>query len=132
MDATISRNKVVEDYFNAWVNYDLSLLSSLFVFNAKYEIRNKKKTYNGIDEICEYWRLNSKRQKSLSVTWKIQQILKSKFVVPFVASFYDLEEDEYQTIEGAIDFIFTEDGKIAILSEEYIKKAQKRYIDKRS
>lgn len=114
--------EVIENYFISWKNYDLKLLSNIFEVESTYSIINKSFCYKGINEITNYWIRNSKRQKDLDLKWEITKENKKVTTVTFNANFYDIEEKEYNNINGCINFYINKNKKIYKLSETYNKK----------
>lgn len=116
MDAIIYQ-QIINLYFEAWKTYDISLLHKIFSPNAKYVIENKKKTYIGIEEICQYWLRNKNRQRDLQLCWK--NVADANAI--FSAQFWDDDEKENQEIIGDIHFDICSDDKIVELRECYKK-----------
>lgn len=124
MDASIQRkNKRYRSvrYFAAWRNYDMELLKLIFAPDAKYIIRNKKRVYNGIKDITEYWSRNKTRQRDLKVHWHIVKSGMRFEIVEFTAFFRDIEKWEMVKINGQIIFEYNAKNKIAVLTEAYRK-----------
>ena len=108
-------------YFTAWQNYDMKLLKFIFSPDAKYIIRNKKRIYTGIIDIAEYWTRNKKRQRDLTIHWRV---LKSGIrfeIVDFTAFFKDIEKWETVKVNGQIIFKYSAMNKISVLTEAYRK-----------
>ena len=123
MAVFIDHKQRVENYFIAWKNYDIQMLRAIFSQSAKYIIR-RKKTYNGIEEIVEYWKKNAKRQKSIQLHWKIITSSYRCEVVQFGAYFWDLETNLYTKVNGQIIFKYDCNNQIIRLTETYKKRTK--------
>lgn len=124
MDAFIDHNQRVEKYFIAWKNYDVDMLKSIFSPSAKYIIR-RKRIYNGIDEIIQYWMRNKKRQKDIQLHWKMLNSSYRCEVVEFGAYFWDLESKLYTKVNGQIILKYNCNNQITNLTEAYKKRTIK-------
>lgn len=116
----ITPTTVADNYFIAWKYYDFELLNNIFTRDAKYIISNKKRVITGIEDISKYWKRNKDRQKNIKLTYRIKGIKRDLIKVIFQAKFYDIEENQNQTISGYIMFK-TKCGKISKLEERYVK-----------
>ncbi len=115
-----SKGKIVSDYFTSWQNHDIVLLREIFMEDAKYKILSLKRSYKGIDQIIDYWKRNSARQKDICVSYKITINIGILLLVNFSVTFIDEEEDQCQLIKGNILLSFR--GKrISCLREKYTK-----------
>lgn len=121
MDAIIVTKVLITKYFESWRNYDINLLQEIFDPSAKYCIKNKKRVYNGIEEIVAYWNRNKDRQRNLSLMWNILKCEKMYGCVSFHAVFFDIEEKNTNIIDGIIRIHVSENNRIVVLSEEYSK-----------
>lgn len=131
MDVSANQNKVINDYFSAWLNFNFLLLERIFYKDSKYTIIGKHK-YTNLDEIKSYWLHNSIRQKDLQVQWKIIITIKRFSIVRFSARFFDIEEVEKQIVTGYIWFLF-KNNKIVSLSEVYkIGRMYEKRVEKAS
>lgn len=108
-------------YFTAWRNYDMELLKFIFTPDAKYIIRNKKRVYNGIQDITAYWSRNKRRQQALNVHWHIVKSGMHFEIVEFTAFFQDVEKWEMVKVNGQIIFEYNAKNKITVLTEAYRK-----------
>lgn len=119
----------VEKYFVAWETYDFDLLRSIFAPTAKYVIRNKKRTYNGIEEIEQYWKRNKKRQRNIKLYWRVIQSYANADEVEFSASFNDIEEQKKVRVFGRIIFTYNSLKQIVRLSEAYRLNSTSQNVD---
>lgn len=117
----------VERYFVAWQTYDCELLRSIFAPTARYIIRNKQRTYSGIEEIEQYWQRNKKRQKNIRLYWKVIQSYANTDEVEFSACFNDVEEQTDVKVFGRIVFTYNSSKQIVRLSEAYRLKLTAQY-----
>lgn len=113
----------VKKYFIAWQTYDLKLLCSIFSPTAKYIIRNKNRSLNGIEEIEQYWQRNKRRQKDIQLRWKIIRSRPHTDEVEFYAYFGDIEEQKIVRVFGRIIFTYNATEQIIKLSEAYRVKS---------
>lgn len=113
----------VKKYFIAWQTYDLKLLCSIFSPTAKYIIRNKNRTFNGIEEIEQYWQRNKRRQQDIQLRWKIIRSQPHTDEVEFYAYFGDIEEHKNVRVFGRIIFTYNAAEQIIKLSEAYRVKS---------
>lgn len=120
MDASLSHNYRCNSYFEAWENYDLILLKNIFDRKAKYIVR-RKKVYDGIEAIVNYWKRNADRQEDLKIIWQLLDTGRNHERVHFSAAFYDNEECLFNIIDGQIIFKYSKTGRIIKLSETYSK-----------
>ena len=121
MDATIVTKELINKYFKAWINYDIVLLNEIFESSAKYIIINKKRVYEGIEEITSYWNRNKNRQRDLSLRWEVLECQASYGCVSFHATFFDVEEKTTNIIDGILRIHKSENNRIDVFSEEYRK-----------
>ena len=121
MDAIIKLNFIVSEYFDSWERHDICLLERIFDPCAKYIIRNKQYIYSGIKEITNYWIRNMRRQRNVKTKWNVLNHGDNNCSVSIQASFYDIEEQSMNFIDGVIDFHLTKEYRIDVLSEEYSK-----------
>jgi hypothetical protein len=122
---TVSKSppdSLIDRYFWSWRSHDLSMLSAIFSSDATYSIEGKS-TIAGIAGIEAYWKRNALRQVNLQVTHRVLAEQERSGSAIFLATFYDQEERQWQSVAGTIDFVFTEaKSRISALSEAYLKQ----------
>jgi ketosteroid isomerase-like protein len=110
--------ETITRYFEAWQKHDVKMLATIFDNNCEYEIDGKS-GYSGISEITKYWQRNKKRQIELEVLDPHIYVDEGNSAkVAFCAVLTDIEQNQLQTVFGAIEFEF-ENAKIVKLSERY-------------
>jgi hypothetical protein len=122
MDLVSPAGDLIERYFKCWRDHDVAGLRNIFNPDARYEIEGKG-VFAGITQIENYWQRNSERQKQVRVSHQRLSLDALTEQVYFLASFYDGEEKQWQSVGGVIEFVFTEDiQRIRSLSERYLKE----------
>lgn len=112
---------LVAKYKRAWENHDFQILSELFTDDAIYIEKKKGEPLKGLNEICNYWRINSKQQSFVhfepyDISWN-GNTLKAKWK----CNFYRKDILRWIKLEGEFE-VLTRDGQIYYFSEEFSKK----------
>ena len=119
---SLKNRKIVNNYFRAWQNYDITLIKRIFDYNATYRIiKHIPKTYLGIDSVIDYWERNKNRQAAIRINYRIKSISGSIVYVVFKAYFFDVEERQDQLVSGFIEFKIRK-NQIVSLKENYKKQ----------
>jgi hypothetical protein len=113
-------NDIVNKYFLSWQKHDIGLLNTIFHKGATYEIICLKRKYIGLKEITNYWNRNARRQKDITIDYKIYIRTKNKIYLKFNSIFFDVEECERQRIDGKM-IIYIKRNRICYLKENYTK-----------
>ncbi len=121
---TLSHLELADKYFFSWLTYSIQDVRNLFHSDARYLIKPRNRVLHGIDEMCDYWKRNSKRQRDLVVDWAYIKESGNLITFAFTANFYDKEEMQYQYISGEIDFLI-ENNRILSLEETYIMQSRR-------
>lgn len=69
------REKIIEEYFNCWINKDISILEKVFDKNVNY-VECYGPTYSGLAQIKRWF--NDWQEHGKVLTWKINEFVHNK------------------------------------------------------
>ncbi len=108
-------------YKHAWEKHDTRLLSKLFTNDAIYYEKPGSPPFNGIDQICSYWRENKSKQESVHFTPKFVDYRGNSMRVFWECSFYRIDLKQWMLLSGLFDAKFRR-GRICHFKEIFNKK----------
>src|SRR5713101_1030257 len=102
------QSTLIDRYFYCWRHHETFALRELFTDDATFEIHGMD-PFIGISQIETYWRRNEHRQTQLQVDHQTLPGDNGIQQAHFVALFYDIVDNEEQSVAGIISFTFTSD-----------------------
>jgi len=113
----INNKKIVNLYKIVWEKHDIISLPKLFHENIYYNDRNKN-IFNGLNEVEQYWKENSKKQKDVKFNPLTVLNKNNEIVIQWEASFYHVMKNKNKVLNG-IMWLKLQDNKIIELLEYF-------------
>ncbi|MHC4474764.1 MAG: nuclear transport factor 2 family protein [Planctomycetota bacterium] len=117
--------RIVQLYKRAWEEHDTALLRRLFTPDATYREKSRARPFQGIEEICDYWKENSQRQRNV--------VFLPRFVVSdhdciramWKSSFFRVDLGRWLLLSGQFEAKIRR-GRIADFRERFQKRSSLR------
>ena len=116
--STNFQKDLVNKYKKAWENHDIEILNQLFTEDATYIEKKGKSPLKGLEEIRNYWRINSRTQDSVTFTPLNISGTDNDIKVKWKCNFYRKDIHEWMKLEGVFK-AKTHNGKICYFIEEF-------------
>ena len=115
-----NKEKIINQYFESWINKDISIIEKHFSQNIKY-IECYGPEYNGIKQICKWF--NDWNNGNNVLKWDIKRFIEIKNTV-VVEWFFECEYDKNISGFDGVSIIEFDDNNKIILVKEFQSNAE--------
>jgi len=113
--------RLVSKYKQAWENHDLRIIEELFSNNAVYKEKYNQEPYEGLENICKYWKENAIKQSKVKFEPLFFDKNKESLEVIWRCLFYRNDLAHWMNLQGIFKAKI-DNGRIYYFCEKFNKK----------